>query len=330
MKKKFILISFIIIQIPPIYLAYIYYLHQVDQDSIINDINLNQKTFDYESFNVDFPEYGSTAMNSRSIKARYLSNDGRYQEALDLLYEKDFYDPLHMDDLYKAISYYYLKKTDSFNKYAAQSYIHTPKIASHYLWYIKSLSDQKKINEILNSYINCKDEKDIHESFHSYFFMTALNYRESIGDTLKTLAKEIKEREITQKGSQLDIALDYVLYGQDNVKESQRIKIIAMEKVKKKDFKNAFSLFFKAYEIYPNDIRVLENAFNCLNELQDYNKIISLYLDDKKIIELSRKLKFLVVYSYFKTDKLEYGCDLVTLDERLNLKEYSFLNETCN
>ena len=330
MKKKIILISLIILQIPPIYLSYIYYLHQVEQDYIINDINLNQKTFDYESFNVDFPEYGSTAMNSRSIKARYLSNDGKYQEALDLLYEKDFYDPLHMDDLYKAISYYYLKKTDSFNKYAAQSYIHTPKIASHYLWYIKSLSDQKKINEILNSYIKIKDEKDIHESFHAYFFMTALNYREIIGDTLKTLAKEIKEKKISQKGSQLDIALDYVLYGQDNVKESQRLLNVAMDKVKKKDFKEAFPLFINAYKLYPNNVKVLENALNCLNELKAYDKIINVYSDDTNIINLSGKIKFLVVYSFYKTDKLKSACDLVSIDERVSSTIYSFLNEACS
>lgn len=301
----------------------------IEQDTVLKDFNLKQKNFEYESFDDDFFEYGATAMHNRSVKARYLANDSRYSEALKVLNEKEYYDPLHMDDLYKSISYYYLQNQDSFNKYAEKAHMYTPKIASHYIWYLKSLSDQRKPDKILESYLKIKDEKDLDELSHAYFFMTALNFNEQLGDTLKILANEIINIKNYEIGGQLDVSLDYVIFGQQNVKLANEISSEAMDLVNMKKYDEAHKKFIYAYSLYPKKIEIFENAINCLNELAEYERIISLFEEDIEKYILSDKIKFLVGFAYFKTNNSKV-CDILSLEDINENKAFTFLKEFCN
>ena len=74
---------------------------------MIGDINSNSYNFleFVDDIEVDFPNTSVTSMNLKSVKARYLIKDKRYDDALNLLNTIE-YDPLKMSESQKAEIFY--------------------------------------------------------------------------------------------------------------------------------------------------------------------------------------------------------------------------------
>ena len=105
-NNKIILFVLLILTVITGFLNLRVYYSYVDQFQTLTDFN--NQTWDFNNFEnmeVDFPNFSVTSMHLKSVKARYLIKNKRFDEALALLEPIEF-DPLNMSEAQKAEAYF--------------------------------------------------------------------------------------------------------------------------------------------------------------------------------------------------------------------------------
>ena len=332
MKNKILLLGLLFPVTLLIFLNLRVYKSYVQQHTLLKDINNDTSEFQefYNQIEVDFPNTSVTSMNLKSVKARYLINEEKYDEALDLLNSIE-YDPLKMSEAQKAQIFY--KKRDLINmfKSATDAWKSLPLNQNHFMWYLKALSDLKKNDEIINTYNQYKNNAD-NIDWHYFYFAAAYNI---IDDTNRKViidqAKEALYLFKNENNVKLNTILYYIMYGEDEYKESLGFSKTGKEMFSKNDFLDSAENYLKAIVRFPLNPDNHYNRMAALFKAKKHSEIIETYdLLPDSINPKNGRFEFLVGRSFLNARDTVKACEFLNISKKYNFKpSLSYLKNIC-
>ena len=300
-----------------------YRVYESYKDQIITLRDINNGTYmftDYDNMEVDLPNTSVTSMHLKSVKARYLMNEKRYDEALDLL-NSIGYDPLKMSSVQKAEIYFVKDNISKMYETSKEGFERLPLNQAHLIWYLKSLSTLKENSKIIKTYDDYKNKVTTLKWFYFYFATAYAVMDDSNREIITKQAKETYYNFSKKNNQELNIVLYYILFGKENYKESIQYNEEAKELFMKNDFLDAANKYQKAIDRFP------------INPDHYYNKMASLFqlnnhLENKKTFDLlpdsinprNGKFEFLMAKSYLNIKDTTNACKFFDKSKSLNFK----------
>lgn len=299
------------------------YNSYVEQLTILNDIN--NGTFDfidsYENMEVEFPNTGVTSMNMKSVKAKYLLKDKKYDEALDLL-NSIKYDPLNMSEAQKAEIYFVKGKLDSMFNSSKTAWEALPLNQLHLVWYLKALSLFNKDSDIINIYNNYVNKTENLKWIY-FYFTAAYGIKDDINiQLIKNQAKETLFKYNHIDNVELKIILYYIIYGEDNYKASKKFSTKAAEMFTNSDFEGALNNYQIAIEKFPINIDNYYNKMAASFKLNDHNEVLETFnLLPDSLNPRNGQFEFLMAKSYLNARDSTNACIFFNKSKNLNFKQ---------
>ena len=332
MKNKILLLVLLFSVTLLIFLNFRVYKSYVQQFSLLRDINNDTLEFQefYNEIEINFPNTSVTSMNLKSVKARYLLKENKYDEALDLL-NSIKYDPLKMSEAQKARIF--LEKGDILNMYksAKDAWVSLPLNQNHYMWYLKSLSDLKQNEEIINTYNQYKNNT-VNIDWHYFYFVAAYNI---IDDANKKIiigqAKEALYLFGNKDVKKLNIILFYIIFGENEYKKSLRFSKIGLEMFSKNDFLGAAENYLNAIKLFSLNPDNNYNRMAALFKLNKHSEILKTYeLLPDSINPKNGQFEFLVGRSFLNAKDTIKACEFLNISKNYNFRpSLSYLKNIC-
>ena len=294
------------------------YNSYVEQLQTLSDINEQTWEFnDFEKMELDFPNFSVTSMHLKSVKARYLLKNQKIDEALTLLNQIDF-DPLKMSEAQKAEAYFINNDLAGMFNSAKLAFESLPNNQNHLIWYLKALSLFKMKSEILDIY-NYKNEFTNARWFYFYFTAAYGIMDDSNREIIIKQAKETYNKKLND--SELDIILYYIIYGEENFKESIAYSEEASEMFSQNDFIGAAKNYKKAIEKFPINPDHYYNNMASSFKSNNFSDVLETYriLPDS-INPKNGKFEFLIARTYLKIKDTINSCKFFKESSRLNFK----------
>ena len=275
-------------------------------------MDINNSSFEYldnsENIKTSYPNVGVTSMNLNTIKASYYIKSGDFEKALELL-NKVSYDPLGMTDVKKAEIYHSLNMYDSLYIYAQRAFNKIPNNSAHVIWYLKALSLYNEYNKIISLFpaiYEYGNERDLY-----FYFATVYNFKEqNFNDLILSQALETKVKYEKSKFEELNIILNYIIYGEENFKEYLKLNEKANAFFSQKLFIEAKSIYSSMirYEINLSDTKY--NIMVCDYYLENYDHVIELYsnlINEEN--DNTGRFEFLLARTYMNLKNNDLACN---------------------
>ena len=302
-----------------------------EQFSLISDINNSTYNYseNYEEMELNFPDIGVTSMNMKAIKAKYLIHEKKYDRALRLL-DSIKYEPLSMDSALKAEIFLFNYDIDSLYFYSKKAFENLPLNSAHFLFYLKALTDMKKIDDAIEIYK--KYEKNVNDSKWEYFYFATLYPHLVEYPIIKKQAENTLKKYKNQNDENLNTIIYYILFGENEYKESLKSFEKANTLFNEKDFLNAADNYKKARILFPKNFDYYYNEMVCYYELNEIDKIISVYNEIDDDVKLSNgKSEFLIGRAFLNNQDLINACKYFEIAKSLGFKSsISYEENTCN
>ena len=300
------------------------------------DFNNNRDDFlEYvDEIEVDFPNTSVTSMHLKSLKAGYLMNEKKFDEALDLLNTIE-YDPLKMSEAQKAEIFYNKGEPIKMFNSAQEAWKNLPLNQSHLIWYLKSLIDNKKNEEIIQIYSRYRDKVSNPDWLYIYF-ATAHNI---IGDNYDELIKKQALETFYLWGqdsedsslNKLNTVLFYIIYGEKEFKEALKFSEKGLEMFSKNNFQNAAENYQKSIDLFPLNVDNYYNKMASLFQLNKHSDILETYefLPDS-INPKNGQFEFLVGRSFLNTNDTIKACEFFNISKNYSYKpSLNYLKNIC-
>ncbi|MDE3251638.1 MAG: O-antigen ligase family protein, partial [Bacteroidota bacterium] len=157
-KPAFGFVSLLLL-LPSMYVTYLTYQSLVMQRSVMADLNYEPMRLDWKTVFAGFPSIPNlcaTGQPIEAIKGRYLSEQGRYEEAMKLMDEGRKANPvIGYTEFLKAGAYFKMGQYDSARRNALAAYKMRPRADTYYQTLIAVLA-------------KLKDTANIHKAFNEY------------------------------------------------------------------------------------------------------------------------------------------------------------------
>jgi len=230
--------------------------------------------YSLQNFDIDFPNLSATSFPMYSLLARYQISFGDYNKALDLLNESSNVNPyLKVKESLKAEIYHLLGVRDSSFYYSKLAFEGLPQNAKHFQQYIKELVYRKDYDEINKIFLN--SEAKYNSDYWLNYFSAFVNKKTKHKKTVDSLALLAIEKFPTN--NQLKTISAYILYGQDNIKESYELFELGIKDFESANYEGASRNFMKSLELNPTDYTFYENAGMSLINTGEYKKAIEYF-----------------------------------------------------
>jgi len=305
------------------------YNSYVEQLQTLSDINNQTWEFnDFENMELDFPNFSVTSMHLKSVKARYLLKNQRIEEALTLLNQIDF-DPLKMSEAQKAEAYFMKNDLAEMFNSARLAFESLPNNQNHLIWYLKALSLFKMNSEILDIY-NYKNQYTNARWLYFYFTAAYGIMDDSNRQIIIKQAKEIYNKKLND--SELDTILIYIIYGEQNYKQSIVYSEEASEMFSKNNFIDAAKNYKKAIEIFPINPDHYYNNMASLFKSNNFSDVLETYLIlPDSINPKNGRFEFLVARSYLNMNDTLNSCIYFNKSIQLGMDaSLPYLKNLCN
>lgn len=316
------------------YLNFIVYKSYVLQTSVVVDFN----TRDYkkenfvrlENSNINFPSLSGTAFPMYALLANYKIMFGDYDGALKLLNENKPINPyLRVRESLKAEVYFRLGIRDSSYYYSKIAHEELPKNARHFQQYITELAWRKDKDEMNRVFINSKAKS--RPEFWKNYFAGIINLKGEDDFFVDSLAHIALDKFPTNK--EIKAITGYILYGQENIKESYRLYEEALIQFQNSDFEKSSKNFIRASELNPLDYAFKENAGMSLIKQSKYYEAIK-YLKESMASRdkpNDGKSEFGLGLCYKELNEQIKACEFFKLSMENNYKPaFEYFSLTCN
>jgi len=339
--NKLKIFSFIILLVllSSLYVNYNVYRSFIIQKGILYDFNnnrFNELVFEkFKRLNIDFPNVGVTALPLKELLARYYNFFGEETKALELFNTKQSINPnWHVNEFFKAELFLKLKVRDSAYYYSKKAFEALPGNIAHYEIYIKVLSRENKLDEIISAYNNARRKRIDHDRL---FFLYTYNLTKS--EENKVFMDSILKVKRKVKNDELQQYIDFHLYGREEALEAFEHIKKADSLFKSKSYEDAKIYYRKALKINPDLIAALENILiisvitNQLDKdlVEQANNLISFKEEYEKIDGKEYFLKASILRLIDAEKNQETICNLLDKSKDLNYKPaIKFSIEFCN
>lgn len=330
--------------LPSMYVTYLTYQSLVMQRSVMADLNYEPMRLDWKTVFAGFPSIPNlcaTGQPIEAIKGRYLSEQGKYEEAMKLMDEGRKANPvIGYTEFLKAGAYFKMGQYDSARRNALAAYAMRPRADTYFQTLIAVLA-------------KLKDTANIHKSFNeyntyrpsvfawSYFLIGMLNSEGKGSPELLAMADSslkvfpgdstllFRRSEIlrfmntTNANATVNKMVDFALAQRYS---NEAVQAFGSGVPGKDDLAKAAGLFLKAAAVNPADYVQLENAAICYFNMKDWKKAI-LYFDKEMALKLSvnGKPEYFKGVALINLGQKEAGCDYLQKSNSKGWKDAAIL-----
>lgn len=288
-NSKPILIILIFISSISIYFHYLNFQSFKIQGEFLEDIRNNSFTDkDYEfikKINYNYPTLNQTAIPIKAITGHYYLGIDSIQKGLDLLNAGAKDNPfLNYSEGILADYYYSVNELDSFNKYTRKIIKEIPNSPVHYVLFSKLLMMEEKIDSVLITFESTMRNQKIKDYQTWKVFLAAMKEKYNQVDSVKVINYAREAKEIFPENEEIKILADYILFSEENIKQSQKIYdegIITYNSNKELGIKQ----INEALDLYPNNELALKNIIKAYFYNEEWDKVISSYKNYTKNLE---------------------------------------------
>ena len=332
MKNKILLLGFLLVVTAFVYLNLRVFKSYVQQRTMIVDLNNNTDDFleFVDEIEVDFPNLSVTSMHLKSVKASYLIDDKKIDEALDLLNTIE-YDPLKMSEIQKAEIYYAKGDLEKMLHSSQDAWKTLPLNQGHLIWYLKSLMVFEKNDEIIEIYDQYKN-KALNPDWLYFYFSAVYNFKNDFyKELIKKQALEIFHLKGNDGEKKLNTILFYIIFGENEFKESLKFSEKGLEMFSKNDYQNAAENYQKAIDRFPINADNHYNRMAALFQLNKHSEILETYeLIPDSMNPKNGQFEFLVWRSFLNIKDTISACEFFNTSRNYNFQpSLTYLNITC-
>jgi|TARA_B110000967_G_C18850179_1_gene544194 tetratricopeptide (TPR) repeat protein len=321
MKNKILFFVSIIPLICSIYINYLVNESFKEQSILLfefNNYQLNFPTNDILTFNHTFPSISATGLPLGVMKARYLFNDSRNKEAIQLVHSTKKANPYLGISAFTLANYYMNNNIDSAYYYSKIASSSLPRNVFHTKNYFKTLLLLEKEKELDSAFSSIKNF-NLMAQWQQYIF-TKLELNNSNREGLKGLVKEAELYVDDQ--NQLSTLKALVNVGFEGLSGIQAIVLKAEQLFDQQDFVLSAINFLRAAELNPSRYNYYENAalaYYLGGELEEARKLFTFILKNFQKKRNGKSEFYLGVLEIEKKNKNQ-GC--IFLKEALK-KQFS-------
>jgi len=290
--SKIVLCTLLITSAISFYYHYLNYQSFTIQDTLLEDIRMNNFTNkDYEfikKINYDYPTLNQTAIPIKAIAGHYYLGIDSIQKGLDLLYGGIKDNPfLNYSEAVLADYFYSVKKIDSFNKYTRKIMREIPNSPVHFVLFSKMLMMEEKIDSVLITFENTIRNQKIKDFQTWKVFLAAMNNNYKDLDSLKIKNYAIEAKKLFPENDEIRLLADYLLFSELKVKKSQSIYdegIFTFNDNKELGIK----LLKESIDLYPGNLLAKKNLIKAYFYNEQWQETInsySIYSEDVTIID---------------------------------------------
>jgi len=280
------------------------------QQIVIEDFgNLTPKMELKKALELDFsyPNINAYTVPFKTYIGKVLLRDSLYEEAISYFHEARKHNPyLRVNENYLAEIYDILGVKDSFNYYSNLTFMKMPNNPIHFGRYIKSIGPHQN-TFIIDSLFNKQKYK------YEVFWQLYLSMLVGIENKSELAHSNFSEALRTfPKGIEIEMLVDYNLYGKYEVDAAKEISNVADNLAIKGDFKNAIVLLEKAIKKHPfNDY--FEKLATIYFKKKDYEKAFS-YLEKFDLDRTFNEPRFNLIkgVTLCELNNEEEGCKFLT------------------
>ena len=298
-NSKAILIILIFISSISIYFHYLNFQSFKIQGIFLEDIrnnNFTDKDLGFiKKINYNYPTLNQTAIPIKAITGHYYLGIDSIQKGIDLLNAGVKDNPfLNYSEGILADYYYSVNELDSFNKYTRKIIKEIPNSPVHYVLFSKLLMMEEKVDSILITFESTMRNQKIKDYQTWKVFLAAMKEKYNQVDSVKVINYAREAKEIFPENEEIKILADYILFSEENIKQSQKIydeAIITYNSNKELGIKK----INEALDLYPNNELALKNIIKAYFYNEEWGKVISSY---KKYTQYIVGIDFEPVFFY--------------------------------
>lgn len=342
-KPLYGLVCFLLL-IPSLYITYLTYKSLIVQRSVMADLKNEPLKLNWKDVLPSFPPIPNLCATGQpidAIKGRYLSEAGKYDDALVLLDKGQTANPvIGYSEFLKAGLYFKQGKFDSASRNALVAYYTRPRANTYYQTLIAVMAktkDTANIQKAFETYIKYRNEVFP----WNLYLIGMLNAKDGKADakllamadsaiqhfkndsTAKVLLD--RKREILLNMNQAAAAQSsgvVINYAAAQQYYNEAVRVFGSGQKGKEDLSKAGNLFMKSYNTNPSNWVALENAGISYFNNMEYPKAISLF--EKEIglgVSTSGKPEFFMGVALVNTGQKDKGCPLLREASKKGYKE---------
>jgi O-antigen ligase/tetratricopeptide (TPR) repeat protein len=328
----------ILLLLPSLYITYLTYQSLIIQRKLIPDLNNEPLQLKWQEIFPQIPSIPNISASAQpldAIKGRYLSEAGKYDEALALLDKGRKANPvIGYSEFLKAGIYFKQGKMDSAQRNAQYAFNLRPKAKTYYQTLMAVLAQTKDtiaIEKAFREYVTYRGHQVFGYDMYLQAMLQAQGYRGSpkllaIADSAYKKLSELPEDTILYK-KKLEIQRYMSAAPAPSASPEQLVKaqnyyntgVNAFAKAKagappanREDYLTAAKSFVRAGEIITTNYIIYENAGIAYFNLQDYQKAIQFF--DRVInmkTSVDGKSEYFKGVSLYNLGKQSEGCGFI-------------------
>jgi O-antigen ligase/tetratricopeptide (TPR) repeat protein len=334
----------LLVSIPSVYVMYYNYKSLIIQRKIIPDLNNEPLQLKYqEIFPLipSIPNISASAQPLNAIKGRYLSEAGKYDEALVLLNGAIAANPMiGYSQFLKAVIYYKTNKLDSASINALEAFDYRPRAKTYYQTLMAVLSvtkDSVRIQKSFEEYIKYRDQPFGYDMYIRAMLHAKGKGTQPLLDTVDhALLKFPKDSILTARRREIvglmggvsgvtnnSAAVNAALQAKAQAYYNEAVAAFAKGQAgNKQEYQHAANAFVKAGEIITSNYVIYENAGIAYFNMGEFKKAITYF--DKAIAlgtAVDGKSYYFKGVAQYNTGKTAEGCNTMRIASSKGYKE---------
>ena len=264
---------------------------------------------------LNYPNISVTTIPLIAIKASYLYSQKKYEEALSALNEPIRDNPnLFFKESLKSKIFRDLQIRDSAEFYAKKAFFGLPKNPVHFENLAIVYASSSNVEGLVNTFNYVKQsDPQIFRIFLASINVLNVDSHQKVKDIARNAKK------LFPNDDEIVTLSNFVLYGKDNVINSQKISEEALQEFEKSNYSKSIELYLKCIELNPSDSSYFENAGLSYFRLGEFESAIQILL---KAISMPRSIP----------GKTEYllGLCYLELQDKINACKYFAISQSNN
>jgi len=309
-NKILILLTLLVFSSTSIYSSYKNFISLKDQSVLYSDYNNGTNFLSINNIHLvqdNFPNLTASVIPINELKANYFIQQGKYNEAIELLSKKNLNPYLGFRDNLLVQLYIGLKESDSVFKYIKRAFEKLPNSESHSTQYFNELRKRKDLDEINNTIRKIKYKS----SFVWKAYLNAKSevigpgnneMKKTIDSLIKVYPNDVSFKEIRK----------FIIIGKENFAKSLASSVIAEDYFKRKEYDKAVNNYLEAIKLDPYEFSYHENlalSYQKLGDKKNAYKHFDIVIDS--LNPRTGKSEFYKAVNLLEDKELDKGCYLL-------------------